>query len=113
MWNASASWRKNAALVSNEKAFAASVAGIYTNRIRFDLVDGLMHVTDELEQIRELIKALHSHDLTDRVAAAQILGEIGDEEALKALRQRLNAVNQELVALVTAIADLKNKLGVK
>ncbi len=72
-----------------------------------------MHVTDELEQIRELIKALHSNDLTDRVAAAQILGEIGDEEALKALRQRLNAVNQELVALVTAIANLKKKLGVK
>jgi len=45
--------------------------------------------------------------------AIQILGEIGDEKALEALRQRMKLANQELVSLVTAVGKLKKKLGVK
>jgi hypothetical protein len=41
------------------------------------------------------------------------LGEIGDESALKLLRERLNAVSKEHYALVVAVGKLKKKLGVK
>jgi HEAT repeat protein len=40
-------------------------------------------------QIPELMEMLTSQDLDDRLAAIQVLGEIGDEEALSALRARM------------------------
>jgi len=42
-----------------------------------------------------------------------VLGEIGDADVLKALRQRMALVNQEMVALVAAVGKLKRSLGVK
>ena len=64
-------------------------------------------------QIPSLLELLESERLDDRLMAIQILGEIGDEKALEALRQRMKLVNQELVSLVTAVGKLKKKLGVK
>jgi len=54
-------------------------------------------------QIPSLLELLESERLDDRLMAIQILGEIGDEKALEALRQRMKLVNQELVSLVTAV----------
>jgi hypothetical protein len=42
-----------------------------------------------------------------------VLGEIGDEQALHALRARLAVVNRERYALVVAVGELKRKLGFK
>jgi len=68
---------------------------------------------DRTEQIRELLEMLAGDDLDDRLTAIQVLGEIGDEEALKALRERLAVVNEEITALIVAVGKLKRKLGVK
>ena len=54
---------------------------------------------------------LASEDLEHRLAAITALGEVGDEEALAALRTRLVLTNRELSALVTAAEKLKAKLG--
>jgi HEAT repeat protein len=65
------------------------------------------------EQIHELLDMLDSDDLDNRLMAIQVLGEIGDADVLKALRQRMALVNQEMVALVAAVGKLKRSLGVK
>ena len=67
----------------------------------------------QANQIDELINLLGSDDLETRVAAIEILGHIGDEQALQKLRDRLTPVNRELKALVIAVGNLKRKLGVK
>jgi HEAT repeat protein len=56
---------------------------------------------------------LADDDLDDRLTAIQVLGEIGDEEALKILRERLAVVNEEITALIVAVGKLKRRLGVK
>jgi len=68
---------------------------------------------DRTEQIRELLEMLAGDDLDDRLTAIQVLGEIGDEEALKILRERLAVVNEEITALIVAVGKLKRRLGVK
>jgi len=68
---------------------------------------------DRTEQVRELLEMLAGDDLDDRLTAIQVLGEIGDEEALKILRERLAVVNEEITALIVAVGKLKRRLGVK
>jgi len=68
---------------------------------------------DRTEQVRELLEMLAGDDLDDRLTAIQVLGEIGDEEALKILRERLALVNEEITALIVAVGKLKRRLGVK
>ncbi len=68
---------------------------------------------DIADQIKELLEALGSPDPTERLAAIQILGEIGDEEALRRLRERLVKLNQEMYVLVVAVGELKKRLGKK
>jgi HEAT repeat protein len=68
---------------------------------------------DRTEQVRELLEMLADDDLDDRLTAIQVLGEIGDEEALKILRERLAVVNEEITALIVAVGKLKRRLGVK
>jgi HEAT repeat protein len=69
--------------------------------------------TGRAEQIRELLEMLAGNDLEDRLTAIQVLGEIGDDEALKILRERLALVNEEITALIVAVGKLKRRLGVK
>jgi HEAT repeat protein len=68
---------------------------------------------DGVGQIKDLLEMLDSDDLDDRLTASQVLGETGDEEALKILRERLALVNEEMTALIVAVGKLKRKLGVK
>jgi HEAT repeat protein len=68
---------------------------------------------DTAKQIDDLLAMLDSHDLNDRVAAIQILGEIGDENALRMLRERLALANKETAALIVAVGKLNKNLGVK
>ncbi len=68
---------------------------------------------DTTEQIQDLLDTLDSADLDEHMTAIRILAEIGDEEALRAHRQRLPLVNRELAALITAVGKLKRRLGVK
>lgn len=68
---------------------------------------------NESNPIAEMSEMLNSGELDDRLAAARALGEIGDESALKLLRERLNAVSKEHYALVVAVGKLKKKLGAK
>lgn len=68
---------------------------------------------DRTEQIKDLLEMLDSADLDHRLTAIQVLGEIGDEEALKILRERLALVNEEITALIVAVGKLKRRLGVK
>ncbi|MBI3761272.1 MAG: HEAT repeat domain-containing protein [Chloroflexi bacterium] len=69
--------------------------------------------TDRSQQVAVLLDALEGDDADERLKAIEILGEIGDEAALRALRQRLAMVNRELTALVAAVGKLKKRLGVK
>jgi HEAT repeat protein len=64
-------------------------------------------------QIGKLIELLDSERLEKRLMAIHALGEVGDEGALRALRERLEPANQELTALIMALGMLKRKLGVK
>lgn len=65
------------------------------------------------EKINAMINLLGSIHLEDQLMAINILGEIGDETALKKLREKLVIVNQELQALITAVGKLKNKINLK
>ena len=67
----------------------------------------------DTEKINAMINLLGSNHLEDRLMAINILGEIGDETALKKLREKLVIVNQELQALITAVGKLKNKINLK
>lgn len=68
---------------------------------------------DKTEQIRELLEILDSDDLDESLMGIQLLGEIGDEDALRVLRERLASVKEEVYALIVAVGKLKRKLGVK
>jgi len=64
-------------------------------------------------QISDLLEWLDSDNLEERVTAIQALGEIGDERALKLLRERLALVGKEHYALIVAVGKLKKRLRVK
>jgi HEAT repeat protein len=66
-----------------------------------------------MEQIEELLEMLNGEDLEDRLTASQVLSEIGNADALRALRARLRTISEEHQALVIAVGKLKRKLGVK
>ena len=65
------------------------------------------------EQIHDLISQLKSRNLDERVMAIDILGEIGDQEVLVKLRERMSHIHREYQALIISIGKLKRKLGVK
>lgn len=65
------------------------------------------------QQIDELMKMLESRNLDERLMAIELLGEVGDQRALKAIRVRMAPVNKELAALITAVGKLKRSLGDK
>lgn len=65
------------------------------------------------EQSTELMEMLASQDLYDRLTAIQVLGEIGDEEALGALRARMTRPLEEYYALTIAVGKLRERLGVQ
>jgi hypothetical protein len=56
---------------------------------------------------------LECSSLEERMMAIELLGEVGDQRALKALRVRMIPVNQELAALIIAVGKLKRRLGEK
>jgi HEAT repeat protein len=68
---------------------------------------------DRREQIAELLAMLASENLTERLTAIEVLGEIGDTEALAALRAQMRPLYEEYHALVVAVGKLKKKLGAK
>jgi HEAT repeat protein len=68
---------------------------------------------DRSEQIEELLSTLRSDNLEERLTAIQVLGEIGTERALGALRERMKVVSREHYALYVAIGKLKRKLHVR
>ncbi|MBI4789924.1 MAG: hypothetical protein HY782_23065 [Chloroflexi bacterium] len=63
----------------------------------------------EPAESKDLFTMLASEDLIDRLTAIEVLGDIGDDEALRVLRTRLKRVNQELSALVIAVGKLKKR----
>jgi HEAT repeat protein len=65
------------------------------------------------EQRTELMEMLASQDLDDRLMAIRVLGEIGDEAALGALRAQMTRPLQEYFALTVAVGKLRERLGVK
>ena len=65
------------------------------------------------EQSTELMEMLASQDLDDRLMAIRMLGEIGDEAALGALRARMTRPLEEYFALTIAVGRLKERLGKK
>ena len=65
---------------------------------------------DRSEQTEELLDALRSGDLEERLTAIQVLGEVGSERALAALRERMKVVSREHYALYVAIGKLKKRL---
>jgi hypothetical protein len=64
-------------------------------------------------QMPQLMEMLASQDLDDRLTAIQLLGEIGDEQALKALRARMAPPLEEYYALSVAVGKLKKRLGTR
>ena len=65
------------------------------------------------EQITDLMDMLACQDLDDRLITIQVLGEIGDEKTLGALRARMGPPLQEYYALSVAVGRLKERLGTK
>ncbi len=65
------------------------------------------------DHVGDLIEMVGSEDLDTRVSAIQALGEIGDQEALSVLRERLACVNRELSALVVAVGKIKRRLKIE
>ena len=65
------------------------------------------------EQVTELMEMLVCQDLDDRLMAIQVLGEIGDEETLGALRARMVPPLEEYCALNVAVGRPKKRLGAK
>ena len=68
---------------------------------------------NDSEQIKGLLEMLTSDHVEDPVTAIEVLGGIGDEEALTTLRERMSTVANEHYALVVASGKLKRKLGVE
>ena len=69
--------------------------------------------SNDPETLREWMRLVKSDDLKDRLTAIMALGEIGDEAALRALRERMVPVNEELSVLVVSVGKLKRRLGAK
>lgn len=65
------------------------------------------------KRMNDLLKMLDSDDIDLRVTAIQVLGEIGDADVIKLLRERLALANKETYALIVAVGKLKKRLGVK
>jgi hypothetical protein len=70
-------------------------------------------IMSDPEETNKLLEMLSSSDLGNRLFGIEILGEVGDERVLHALRERMNDVAKEHQALVIAIGKLKRKLGIK
>ena len=66
-----------------------------------------------VEQLAQLLAMLESDSQDERLTAIRVLGEIGNLEALKRLRERLSLANRELQELIVAVGKLKKRLGVK
>lgn len=64
-------------------------------------------------QVPELMEMLRSQDLDDRLTAIQVLGEIGDEKTLGALKARMAPPLEEYYALSVAVGKLKKRLGAR
>jgi hypothetical protein len=62
-------------------------------------------------QIPELMEMLSSQHLDDRLTAIQVLGEIGDQETLGALRARMVSPLEEYYALSVAVGKLKERFA--
>jgi len=65
------------------------------------------------DQIEDFHNMLTDDDLKTRITAVEFLGEIGNKESLRLLRERLAIIGKEHEALVIAVGKLKRKLGVK
>ena len=65
------------------------------------------------DQGEELLDTLRSDDLEARLTAIQVLGEVGSERALAALRERMKVVSRGHFALYVAIGKLKRSLHAK
>ncbi len=63
------------------------------------------------QELQELFEALRSQNPLDRILAIRILGDIGDEASLDLLRAYLAEVSKEYDALITAIRNLRTRLG--
>ena len=72
-----------------------------------------MSVRIRAKQIEQLVQMLDSENLEQRVTAIETLGEIGDADVLRRLRERLALVGKEHYALVVAVGKLKRRLGEK
>lgn len=64
-------------------------------------------------QVPELMEMLRSQDLDDRLTAIRVLGEIGDEKTLGALKARMAPPLEEYYALSVAVGKLKKRLGAR
>lgn len=66
----------------------------------------------EVEQINALLDILEGTDLDldYRLTSIEILGDIGDERALNALRGRMALIGKEYQSLIIAAGKLKRKL---
>jgi HEAT repeat protein len=62
---------------------------------------------------RDLLPLLDSPDPEERLAAIRIPGEMGDAEALTALRMRLKTLSAEHTALIVAVGKLKRRWKIK
>jgi HEAT repeat protein len=56
---------------------------------------------------------LYDEDNEVRINAINQLGESGDEQCLKELRERLKSLSKEHLALIIAVGRLKKELGIK
>ena len=65
------------------------------------------------KQIEQIAQVLESENLEQRVTAVETLGEIGDADVLRRLREQLVLVGKEHYALIVAVGKLKKRLGVK
>ncbi len=64
-------------------------------------------------RLDELFQMLDHKEADKRVRAIEVLGETGDEHALKALRERMKLIGKEHHALIVAVGKLKKRLKVK
>jgi HEAT repeat protein len=63
--------------------------------------------------ISKYIRELYDEDNEVRINAINQLGESGDEQCLKELRERLKSLSKEHMALIIAVGRLKKELGIK
>jgi len=67
----------------------------------------------DLTHPHDLLSMPDSENPEERLTAIRILGEMGDAEALTALRARLKIVSTKDQALIVAVGKLKRRLKVK